>query len=610
MSSSLRTTFKRPKTTQACTSCRKHKTRCELLDPATSPARCHRCQVLVLDCFYEHAQAPAAPPSVQMLRPAPPTGGSQTAPPRSRHAFFANFQISMSSSPRLWSFVTEDGHEMEWLTPMLAIRRLGLLSCVNVNMSLNDPAFTNTDISLSNMLPNDRIHCLLDIFNLHYTPWLNFQPIAHSKNPLVDTVCCAIASRHLEGTSGRHLRLRLQKLTHKAIARLACSPPPEPSLEVVQSLLILSLWEQFGGGPDDEGWDGRRLIKTAVEMALELRLNHSSEATEEIRKSAMRDGGQMSTADGLHLAKVSENVRLVLSFRVRSQQYSISHLRLSIGTDHKPLSRRAAKDVSLVQFPRSFEGLMDFRDTRLGIIARLFDLHEEGVTAHLQPGADVMTWHKKIRDKRLITPLPVVLETEQFYFRVLHVYQGICRFLVLHHALIVARINIVLEWGRDLTQTAEALLVNVLSVPPALLGTAPDNVFDMIALAAGYVIGVKFLMLHVHRGTRTLPGASDLLLSKIVAHLHGASYGTGHAPQRCALLVQAMIKKWEAHAPHPAEAHNTSTTPSDYSLHLTSYPTPPSDVPTALPQSLDNSPAPIVPPLPEPFLDVELMFLD
>ena len=47
---------KRPKTSQACTSCRKHKTRCELLESA-SLSRCHRCNVLSITCSFE-ANAP------------------------------------------------------------------------------------------------------------------------------------------------------------------------------------------------------------------------------------------------------------------------------------------------------------------------------------------------------------------------------------------------------------------------------------------------------------------------------------------------------------------------------------------------------------------------
>ncbi len=43
---------KRPKSSQACASCRKHKTRCELLDSA-SHSRCHRCNVLSITCSFE-----------------------------------------------------------------------------------------------------------------------------------------------------------------------------------------------------------------------------------------------------------------------------------------------------------------------------------------------------------------------------------------------------------------------------------------------------------------------------------------------------------------------------------------------------------------------------
>lgn len=44
---------KRAKATQACLSCRKHKTRCEMLDGDNSGAQCHRCKVLSLSCSFE-----------------------------------------------------------------------------------------------------------------------------------------------------------------------------------------------------------------------------------------------------------------------------------------------------------------------------------------------------------------------------------------------------------------------------------------------------------------------------------------------------------------------------------------------------------------------------
>jgi hypothetical protein len=175
-----------------------------------------------------------------------------------------------------------------------------------------------------------------------------------------------------------------------------------------------------------------------------------------------------------------------------------------------------------------------------------------------------------------------VLERDQFYFHILHVYVTMARVLVLYHALWDSRASVghiprgeswhgffkphgveaVGEWGRDLIQTTEALLVNLLAADAALLSTAPDNLFTMVALAAGYVVGVKFLMF---RGGAQLAGASDLLLAKTVAHLSNVACAPGHAAQRAAFLVMGMIAKWEARAGSAEPAQPAS------------YPTPTSD---------------------------------
>ncbi|KIK04743.1 hypothetical protein K443DRAFT_407231 [Laccaria amethystina LaAM-08-1] len=46
---------KRTKSSQACASCRRHKTRCELLGDISPQAhiKCHRCQVLGIECSFE-----------------------------------------------------------------------------------------------------------------------------------------------------------------------------------------------------------------------------------------------------------------------------------------------------------------------------------------------------------------------------------------------------------------------------------------------------------------------------------------------------------------------------------------------------------------------------
>ncbi|KZP13479.1 hypothetical protein FIBSPDRAFT_797797, partial [Athelia psychrophila] len=93
--SSGRIQAKRPKSSQACSSCRKHKTRCELIDnPSPADAhsgagyRCHRCKVLNISCSFESSEfapqlmARATPSPPPYLRYPHPTSTTGTEPPR------------------------------------------------------------------------------------------------------------------------------------------------------------------------------------------------------------------------------------------------------------------------------------------------------------------------------------------------------------------------------------------------------------------------------------------------------------------------------------------------------------------------------------------------
>ncbi|KAJ7178597.1 hypothetical protein C8R43DRAFT_846754, partial [Mycena crocata] len=102
----------------------------------------------------------------------------------------------------------------------------------------------------------------------------------------------------------------------------------------------------------------------------------------------------------------------------------------------------------------------------------------------------------------------------------------------------------VVDWGRDMTRTSEAILVYVLQADIDLLGTAPDISFTMIAPAVGYLVGAKFFM-HRLTGGVGLSGASDLLLAQSVAHLMRSARDPGHSAQKCALLMNGMLVKWE-----------------------------------------------------------------
>ncbi|KAK7042459.1 hypothetical protein R3P38DRAFT_2890610 [Favolaschia claudopus] len=570
---STRAGTKKAKSIQACATCRRNKTRCEILDPSKSPVRCHRCQVLSLQCSYEDTILPT--PSTSQL-PDP-----EHEKPTPFNAIVA-YPASLPPTDRIWSFVTDEhtGPGIDWSAPMLAIQQLSKLPFARLNVAPEiSPTLPPGDYTLSMILSDDQRRHLLDLFDERYTPWLNFRPtrnqFSSSNESLLDVVCCAIASRHSESAL---VQMQLQKLTEDSIAKMIFNPRPSESVEAIQALLIMSLWSSLGGPPETEGRDGRLLIASAVSMAMNLRLNLSSLKASELKKHY--GGRPMSAEDAEALEQMVENARLWIALTNTESM-------LCIGTGRVPLSRRTPEDLLLTEYPKVFDETVHYGDMRLGLTASIFDLVEEGLSNRLRSGMDVDSWYDGImvvveklkRVKRLIAPLPYVLERDQFYFHMLQIYEAMAQTIVLYHALYDARVSVghiplgeswhpyfkphgtevVGEWGRDMIHAAEALLVTVLAVDSNLLSTAPDNIFTMVALASSYLVGVKFLMF---RGGTHLLGGSDLLLERTVSLLTRISCGPGHAPQRAAFLTRGMIAKWENRFKKPPSA---------------SYPTPTSE---------------------------------
>ncbi|KAJ7672578.1 hypothetical protein DFH06DRAFT_1036905 [Mycena polygramma] len=566
---------KKPKSIQACTSCRKHKTRCEILDPTKSPVRCHRCQVLTLQCSYEDTILPTA--STSQL----PSPESAEPPKTSTLNAMVTYPANLPPTDRIWAFVGEENSGIDWSAPMLAIQQLSKLPFAHLNVPVQPAlAYPTGELTLHRILSDDQRRHLLDLFDDRYGPWLNFKPSRNTNSSLLDIACCAIASRHLDNASGSaQIKMQLQKLTEDSIAKMIFNPRPSESLEAVQALLILSLWAPLGGPPENDGRDGRLLIASAVSMAMNLRLNQSAFKAAVLQKRN-RNVDRPSVEDAEALKEMTENARLWIALTNTESM-------LCIGTGRIPLSRRSPEDLQLVEYPKTFVNV-NHGDLRLGMTASTFDLVEEAVGNRLQ-GKDVDDWYDEMmvilekmkRLKRLLVPLPYVLDQDQFYFHVLHIYQDMSRQLALYHALYDARVSVghvklgeswhqyfkphgtevVGEWGRDMVITTEALLVNVLAADTRLLSTAPDNLFTMVALAGGYVVGVKFLMF---RGGSHYLGGSDLLLAKVVAHLSSVACAPGHAAQRAAFLIKGMLAKWEARSLGPP-------------VVAASYPTPTSD---------------------------------
>ncbi|KAJ7184729.1 hypothetical protein C8R46DRAFT_883296 [Mycena filopes] len=571
---------KRPKAIYSCASCRKSKTRCEVLDHSSTPIRCHRCKVLSIECSYQDNQAPPAPPPQLTVRPAPQPTSTTVRAPRTRAP-----EVHRAESPmgRLWSFVPE-ANDRDWSAPMLGIQHLTTMPVVNNTATPNEIA-NNADLSLSTIIPEARIDYLIHLFNTHYTPWLNFQPSRNSPNPLVDIACSAVAARHLEGTSGREVRLRLQALAYESIARMIFSASAVDSVEGVQCLLIIALWPPFGASAtpapaETHGWTPRWLIAASVRMARTLRLDHASAVVLDLRKQEY--------PDRVGIAAAYEQALLWIALTNAESM-------LCLGTRSEPSSRRSDADRFLVQFPVDLDTHTDLRNLRLGLTTRQFDLCQEGSAmpnAPRRPSAPASPRCVSINIRQIpaqLTPCPVVLEHDQSYFHALHIPLGSARLLLLYHGFWEARRSLphipqgqpwhmrfflpggefeqhstgrpFFYWARDMLQTCEALLVAFLAAPPPPpttndtqlqpLSTAPDSYFHMIALAAGYLIGGKFLV-------GGLLGATDLILAKTAANLRRAAWGPGHAAHRCALLVEFMIGKWRAHHSEP-KASPTST---------------------------------------------------
>ncbi|KAJ7016007.1 hypothetical protein C8F04DRAFT_1167512 [Mycena alexandri] len=531
--------------TIACTSCRKHKTRCELLDTATKPVQCHRCTVIGLHCSYGETLTPTVADSQQPPPANPPKGQPVYSynKPRPELPFPSRMP---SSTDYIWEFVGQDRDLIDWSAPMLAIRNLAKLPPVTSSSKANLSSTSSLhEISLPNILAPDQIHHLLAIFHLRYTPWLNFKLLRNPNSLLLDTVCC---------------------LTEDLVMRIIINPQSAESIEAVQALLILSLWEPIDGSPDNEGRDGRVLLASAVSMAMNLRLNQASQKADALQQKALMNGGYLADEDVFALEEMREHARLWISL---TNAESI----LCMGTGRVPLSRRSAEDRKLIEFPTIFEGLTDYRNLRLGLVAMQSTITEEGVGLRINGTSGIDDWYDEMT--------AVVLDHEHFFFHILHIYDGICRLLVFYHGYWEARaavghvplgeswynhfrphgINVIADWGRDMIQTAEAILVYALQAELELLSTAPDVYFHMVALAAGHVVGVKFLM------------------SRCTSR--GAARGPGHAARKCALLIHGMLAKWRNRGASPSvfpvraspSGFATTTTPplSDHSSDGSPY---------------------------------------
>ncbi|KAJ3772884.1 hypothetical protein FB446DRAFT_772141 [Lentinula raphanica] len=555
---------KRAKSFQACTSCRKHKQRCEILDGIDQKViRCHRCKVLDVDCSYSEMDRsifqPARPVVKQEQRGDEPVGwqnsdsGSNSSP---------TSEVFPSRPHLLWDFL--DG-SLDWTAPLQAIQELMKQTQVSPSASRNfhTPPPIDPNDTLEHILSPDQILHLRAIFEQNYLPWLNFTPIRDVHSPLLDLVYCTIASRHLDDRTRSEVAPRLQYLTAENVARMILQSRRSETLESIQCLLILSLWAPVCGA-DEDFRDGRLLVASAVTMAHNMRLNEACQVA--ARLKSKRDKGEEVLEHELYDATNKTRLWMALT--------NVESL-LCTGSGRNPLSKRCPGYLSMFTSSRFPVDIASGRDLRLKLLAELFDITEAGLSIRLQTlsEADVNHWYDRFvhvlsnlsRVARVLLPLPVVSDFETFYFQMLNILVSTCRLLVLYQTFLSAReyfvrtgndanprwfhevrphgLPILISWGRETMAVAESILVQVLEMDFRLLGTSPDYIFNMIAFAASYVLGSKFLVLQT-LGVN-LPGSTERLLSKCIDRLHQCCYSPDSAARKCAVLMTEMLILWE-----------------------------------------------------------------
>ncbi|KAJ6590954.1 hypothetical protein DFH09DRAFT_1138182 [Mycena vulgaris] len=569
---------KRTKASQACAACRRQKSRCEILDVRTQPGapvtiRCHRCKVLGVECSFETSDLIHFLPKTTTQLPPTPTVSDEPSPPEihggldtlaavasarpnaetttvnsipSRYGMLPEDLVPTATTP-VWGCVSR----VDWTaTPMLAIQELVRSPRTDAGFGLPHAA------GLEDILDPSEITSLLDIFETRYSPWLCAHPGSlECTNSLLDIVRCMIASRHLGPVARSAVAPRLQKLTEDVFLREIFNP--QPSLDSIKALLILSVWAPICG-TGAEARDGRLLIASAVSMAMNLHLQSESK-----RAIGLRAEKDELTAD--KQADLDESTQ-----RWRLWMYlSISESMLCIGTG------RAAFGYAILTSPFSA-----IRDIRLGLSAKLFQMTETALKTRLKSASDWSVFFRTLNSSnyameglgRLLTPLPVVTQHDTFYSQMLILQYHACRLLIMHHALRETRTVherdmprtpwyqvqtesgecVALHFGRIALISAEAVLTAFLaSSDLSLLSTAPDNLYVMVGFASAW-ISVSNFSIHQLSGTK-MGGASERLQSMTIDRLNQISHSQDHSAGRCGHVLGALLSAWERRKPKNAD---------------------------------------------------------
>ena len=331
--STTRPPAKRPKASQACTSCRKHKTRCELLESASHLSRCHRCNVLSITCSFETNAPPTqaadnSPVAVvrqrlidAILSPLQSDSGKCLEQAQS-DALSSCPLGSTTASP--WGFVKVPGIPDWTATPMLAMLTLSKMARTDQSMMMQPVA----NLTFTEVLTSDQKEYLLSLyvtviaqfscqhsyiasFESHYAPWLSLPPNALGEDPVLNLIRCTIASRHLEPSLHAMVFPTLRRLTEEAIVEHIFNPAP--TLATIQSFSLLALWSPFDTfcQSSSETRDSRLIIAAAINMCSTLRCDQAA-TDEQVLQERCKLGAEL-TAQETALLGCAEQKKFLVS---------------------------------------------------------------------------------------------------------------------------------------------------------------------------------------------------------------------------------------------------------------------------------------------------------
>ncbi|KZP13505.1 hypothetical protein FIBSPDRAFT_753367 [Athelia psychrophila] len=597
---------KRSKTNQACSACKKSKTRCEVLESESSDGnRCHRCTVLAISCSFGEAihDAPQhAPPSNST---SPASTSASTSPPASSSipaniltqllnvTEVSDHPINLEPLPLPVPPSLRRSGTVDWIdTPVYAIRTLSRIE-YNPSGARNDP-MVHVDNVLRDILSAQQLDSLLQTFEEKFSPWLNLPPgDPHQGSAFLRLAKCLVASRLLDAPTRASIVPRMQELTEKTVGRVLFNPAP--AADSIQAMVVLALWATVGAGLGVAPRDERLMIAAGVSMAINLRLNDSVAHLLRIEADEVDD-----RPAAVDLEELRNKARLWLCLtNVESM--------LCMGTGRLPLSIRKASDHDAIDWSSSAT-IESGRDARLALSGQIYATTEAGLRVRFEKLADLDFFYLKVLEmfgefdnlENFLAPLSAVTEHENFQVFVMQMEWRMCRLLFTNHCLgeigkaygggqslprgwyceVVSNgICLPETWGKQSLLLAQGILTSAISQFKNLTeaSAVPDSIFAMLCSTAAFLVRIK-ISAHSARGVR-IPGSSDMLLQRTRELLMTATCGPDHIPAQCARIIVSLVDTYEAHirVPLPQEQDTDSAKSMwqrDFSRPVESLPSP------------------------------------